>query len=69
MLTGPKLFKELKAKTNINLIRNAITYSCLPGKVNDGKRKKVINVSFYFKNLSALLLTLLVKIMATFCKF
>jgi len=40
--TGPRLFKELKAKTNKNLIRNAITFSCLPGKVNENNRQKIL---------------------------
>lgn len=40
--TGPKLFKQLKSKSNRGLITNAINHCCLSGKVNEKARNKTL---------------------------
>ncbi|XP_060927937.1 calmodulin-regulated spectrin-associated protein 1-B-like [Limanda limanda] len=40
--TGPKLFKELSAKSNKQLIHNAISHCCLAGKVNEQRRSQIL---------------------------
>ena len=41
--TGPKLFKQLRSKSNRTLITNAINHCCLSGKVNEKIREKTLN--------------------------
>ena len=40
--TGPKLFKQLRSKSNRTLITNAINHCCLSGKVNEKNREKTL---------------------------
>ncbi|XP_078493963.1 LOW QUALITY PROTEIN: calmodulin-regulated spectrin-associated protein 1-B [Ciona intestinalis] len=40
--TGPKLFKKLSSKSNRALIHNALCHCCLPGKVNESARNKIL---------------------------
>uniref|UniRef100_H2YGU2 CKK domain-containing protein n=1 Tax=Ciona savignyi TaxID=51511 RepID=H2YGU2_CIOSA len=39
---GPKLFKKLSSKSNRALIHNALSHCCLPGKVNESARLKIL---------------------------
>lgn len=41
---GPKLFKEPSAKSNKHIIQNALAHCCLAGKVNEGQKKKILEV-------------------------
>ena len=41
--SGPKLYKQLRSKSNRLLITNAINHCCLSGKVNDKIRNKTLN--------------------------
>lgn len=43
--TGPKLYKEPSAKSNKHIIQNALAHCCLAGKVNEGQKKKILEVS------------------------
>ncbi|KAG8556100.1 hypothetical protein GDO81_017922 [Engystomops pustulosus] len=43
--TGPKLYKEPSAKSNKYIIQNAISHCCLAGKVNEGQKNKILEVS------------------------
>ncbi|MBN3322401.1 CAMP1 protein, partial [Atractosteus spatula] len=40
--TGPKLFKEPSAKSNKNIIHNAISHCCLAGKVNEPQKNSIL---------------------------
>jgi calmodulin-regulated spectrin-associated protein len=42
---GPKLYKEPSAKSNKHIIQNALAHCCLAGKVNEGQKKKILEVS------------------------
>ncbi|XP_032856382.1 calmodulin-regulated spectrin-associated protein 2 isoform X4 [Tyto alba] len=44
--TGPKLFKEPSAKSNKYIIQNALAHCCLAGKVNEGQKKKILELLF-----------------------
>lgn len=43
--TGPKLYKEPSAKSNKHIIQNALAHCCLAGKVNEGQKNKILDVS------------------------
>ncbi|KAF5913991.1 hypothetical protein HPG69_010149 [Diceros bicornis minor] len=42
--TGPKLYKEPSAKSNKHIIQNALAHCCLAGKVNEGQKKKILEL-------------------------
>lgn len=41
---GPKLYKEPSAKSNKHIIQNALAHCCLAGKVNEGQKRKILEV-------------------------
>lgn len=43
--SGPKLYKEPSAKSNKHIIQNALAHCCLAGKVNEGQKNKILEVS------------------------
>lgn len=45
LFKGPKLFKEPSSKSNKPIIINAIAHCCLAGKVNEGQKNFVLEVS------------------------
>ncbi|XP_038234481.1 calmodulin-regulated spectrin-associated protein 3 isoform X1 [Dermochelys coriacea] len=40
--TGPKLYKELSAKSNKHIIHNALSHCCLAGRVNEPHKNKIL---------------------------
>lgn len=42
---GPKLYKEPSAKSNKHIIQNALAHCCLAGKVNEGQKRRILEVS------------------------
>lgn len=45
---GPKLYKEPSAKSNKHIIQNALAHCCLAGKVNEGQKNKILEVTLPF---------------------
>lgn len=43
--SGPKLYKEPSAKSNKHIIQNALAHCCLAGKVNEGQKNKILEVT------------------------
>lgn len=43
--SGPKLYKEPSAKSNKHIIQNALAHCCLAGKVNEGPKNKILEVT------------------------
>lgn len=52
IITGPKLYKEPSAKSNKHIIQNALAHCCLAGKVNEGQKKKILEVSVFLWKLN-----------------